>query len=311
MKTVLSAFFNNDRIYLALLEQTLKGLLLSQIESTEHCFDLDNPEDDLSLLAAQELEIALSDMPLELVNSISITIAAENALVTQIPGKANMSKDDLRELVNLEIRQTYKLFEYENFFSYLLPLLPKRDGKMMMLAVMINKSTINMCKSLLSAVNQPIDSIEIAQLNAHNAFIYNYPELVQSTVAIIGVQKQFVDISILNQGMPVYYGVASMNSQSELGAICSAEMLKMKREYVTSLDSVYVFGLGLTKDLLSEIKSAVTEIVPVVNRMNAFRMIEGKLDIRNREYSSRTAHIFPPCVGGAIPPYVNRIVISE
>ena len=311
MKQILSVFFNTDRIYLTAVEPTAKGLILRYVNSTESYFDLENPQDDSSVLCSQELEIYLSEMNPDDIEKICVTIPAENVLVTQFPGMSGMTNDELRELVNLEIRQTYKLIDYDNFVSSVVPLMPRRDGKKMMLAAMIQKKIIATCKNMLLALNRPIDRIDIAQLNAHNSFLYNYPEHLINTVAIFGIQKQFIDVSLIVEGMPVCYYVVSMNAPSQLIEICSAELARLKREYAERLDCVYYFGLGLNQQIMTSLENASYEFTNQVGRMNAFRMMTTNLVKRDRDYCSRTAHVFPPCIGAAIPAYHDTILISQ
>jgi hypothetical protein len=306
---ILSVFFNSDRIYLATLEPTSKGLHLVDFNATDNYYDHENPSDERSLLAAEELNHILPELQIDNISNISITLADESVLITQFPGNFSMKKEELQKLVNFEIRRTYKSFEYEKYHSTIIQMAPRRSGSQMILAVLIQKKILNSCSKLFESLNIPINNLNIAQINAQSAFIYNYPEQCSNTVAILGIQRQFIDLSLIKEGQPIYYNLISMNSKNFISDICKNEFEKLLKDYVDRIDSAYFYGHNLQKDVLLKIKKDLINQVPVIARLNAFRMLSTGISDIEREYCSRNSHIFPPCIGGAIPPYHKSIMI--
>lgn len=306
MKRILSVFFNIDRTYITIVEPNEKGLELVYLNSTETNIDLENIEDEFSQEAVQEFISLLKTIEVEITN-ITVTIPAESVLVSQFPGRPGMEENEMRKLISLEIKHAYPQFNAEDFSSNIIPMERRLDGQLLMLAVIIPKQIVYSCLEILSVFNLPIENIEISQLNSHTSFLYNYPEHQDKTIAIMGVQSNFMDISVIHKGKPMYYDLVSLPDKNAIGEVFETEYNKIIASVVDKIDMAYFFGTGLTRDMYI----AAWETSMLINigfgRLNTFRMMTTQFDTRDREYCSRTMHIYPPCIGGSFPAYHEKI----
>lgn len=307
MKRILSVFFNIDHTYLTVVEPTPKGLDLLYINSTDHPIDLENPEEDMSILAAQELDVILSDLPP--IDEVNITLPAENILLSQIPGTLDMDVHQLKQLVGLEIRQAYPKFTFEDFNSIVVGIGDRMDGKKMLIAEIIPKTIIETSEKLLAPLNKPIDRYDISQLNAHNALLYNYPEQREKAAALVNIQQQFIDISVILNGQPIYYSLVNFNSPDDINTICENEFNKIMTDYVAYVETAFFFGSGLNIDIYAKAENKLAEFLMTTTRLNAFRLVSTSLEQREKDYCSRTAHIYPACIGAAIPPFHKSLYL--
>lgn len=312
MERKLSVYFGIDRIYIALISFEPDGLKLEYINSTLHPFDLEFPEDENSKMAGSELNGILMTIfdNFEDISSLNITISVDNAFVRQFPGSPDLSRENLLQLLNFEIRQAFKQFNYEDFIINVVPLSRRLDGKQFMLSAMFHRKNIDSCKELFVGLDLPIENIDISQFNAHSCFLYNYPEYKEKTVAIFGIQSKFVDLSVLQNGAPIYYSLLKCYDRQEFLKKVSQEFTELMTHYVDYIESAFLFGTGLNTELFGQIDETLKGLVMNVEKMNAFRMFKTDLGKREREYCSRTAHIYPPCIGAVIPPYHKVIKIS-
>ena len=85
------------------------------------------------------------------------------------------------------------------------------------------------------------------------------------------------------------------------------EIEKLLSEYTPGIDAIFLYGLSLTKEILIDVQESLGLIVPVIKRLNAFRMFSTSLTDREKEYCSRTAHIFPACIGAIMPNFQERL----
>lgn len=306
MGNMLSVYFSSDRTYLSVVEPGSKGLNLKYINSTENPIDLENPDDLENMMAVKELKDLLAEIE-NPIDRVSVTLPADTVLVTKIPSKKNMQFEEIKKLVELEIRNAYPQFNYKDFIPSVLKFEPKLDGKEIMLAVIIPKINFISCRDILMELNTPISNIEISQLNSHSAFMYNYPERNKETVAIVGVGQQFVDVSVIKAGIPVYYNLAKLKDKEMIGDVCLEEFERITKNYAERIDSAYLFGEGLNIDMLVIAQSFLMGTVENVGKLNGFRMFTSQLDKRQRDYCSRMAHVFPPCIGGNMPSYYQKI----
>ncbi|HPI19849.1 MAG TPA: hypothetical protein PKY56_05705 [Candidatus Kapabacteria bacterium] len=309
MEKILSIHFGTDRVYSTLTEFTDEGLELHDIASTDNSIDLENFDSDQSQLASQELEILLSELAPK-ASKISITLPSEEIFVTQIPGKKNISENELRQLIGLEIRQAYPNLQNNEFSAFVTPLKPKNDSSQNLLATIINKSIIEYFNNVVAPYNIPIENIDLCQLNAHNSFFYNYPEEKDKPAAFFDVQKNFVDISLVADEQPAYYNVVSMNDPVKIASICDNEISKFLENYVVFVDNAFFFGNGLTKEIFDIATNALNGIVMQTIRFNPFRMVKTSLDKRHQDYCSRSFHIYPSCIGASIKPKHTKIKVQ-
>jgi len=306
MDSILSVFFNIDRTYIGIVTPSLKGLSLNYINSTDHRIDLENFDDYESEQGTEELKKMIRPLRKK-ISKITVTIPAEFVLVSQFPGKSGMVHDDLRKLIALEIRQAFPQFNPDDFGSNLIPMETKDPTKSMMMAVIIPQNILQNCLTVLKSLKLPISNVEISQLNAHSAFLYNYPESADKTVMIMGLQDQFIDLSVIKEGKPAYYNLVSFSDKNKIGDIFKEEYNKLLKDTVDSIDAVYLFGTGLTKEVYAMAWETIMDQGIEVGRLNAFRMVESTLTEREKEYCARTMHLFPPVIGGSFPAYHEQI----
>lgn len=306
MAQTLSIFFNIDRVYLTVIEPTTKGISLSYINSTLNYIDLENLDDIGSLKGIEELHTILKglDFPID---KIDIAIPAESVLVTQFPTRAGMNNSELQELIALEIRQTYPQYNPNEFSSNLIPMGERLDGQTMMIAVIIPYEIIKSIYKILSVYNIPINNIEISQLNSHNAFLYNYPENIYKTTAIVGVQNNFIDLSVTRNNQPIYYNLISFTEKNQIGILLLEEFDILSVAVASDIEDIFYFGTGLTDEVIKISRQTFEGMGINHNRLNAFRMCSTKLTTREIEYCHRTSHIYPPCIGASFKPYYEKI----
>lgn len=306
MSNILSVFFSSERVYLTFCRLSSKGLKLLYLNSTEFPIDLENIQSETSVLGTQYLEVMLSELP-DKIDRVTVTVSAENALVSQIPGDKTIAEEDLKHLIKLEINQAFPTLNFNDFTTHVYPLAPKKDGSKMMMAAIIPRRIFENAKIVLKPTGRAVDNIEISQINAQNAFIFNYPELIEAPVALLGIDSQFVDFSVVKDNKPIYYNLVRLTSPKKLGDVCKSEFAKILKDYVDSIQSAYFFGPGLSKEMLAQAQKEVTGLVMQTGRLNAFRMVATELGEREKQYCSRLLHIFPPCIGGSMTSYHERI----
>jgi hypothetical protein len=306
MPTTLSLFFNQDRTYIASVSQGDRGLVLEHIDSTDEGIDLENYQyEDTS---ERQADLIKRIEPIKnSVDFISVTLPAESVIVTQLPADTNQDPETLRDLLALEIRQSYPHFNREEFVANIIQMSQKKNGVDSVLGVIFTNELIQNCTELLKPLGLDIANIDFSQMNAHSAFLYNYPEHRDKNTMIFSIQDNFIDISVVKEGMPCYYNLLSYSDNSEIPGLVEKQHAHITKQVVEDVTGAYFFGKGLTKDLYLQVRETCMLIGVETARLNAFRMVETNLGEREKEYASRTQHIFPPVIGGSFKPYHKRI----
>ncbi|GAB1370318.1 hypothetical protein MASR1M45_03780 [Candidatus Kapaibacterium sp.] len=302
MKKILSVFFNIDRVYLAGLTLDESGVSLDYINSTIHHVDLENINTEESVNGIAELNKFFFEMNFD-PDEVSVTLPSESVLVAKFPGKKDMTEDELKRLLNLEISQVYPQCDEEDFSKYVIPLTPNDDKLYQIMSVIVPNEDFNAINQVLQILNRPVFRYDITQLNAHTCFLYNYPEFINKTVLFVFIQGQFMDISVLQNGAPIYFNLTALTDFNQIGEILEHEHAKIVPSYVSEIDACFYFGTGINKQVsLTLWETASLLGIFEAKRLNAFRMLKTSLSKREKEYCSRTFHIFPACVGAALVP---------
>lgn len=305
MDVTLSVYFNLDKTYVLLIERSEKGLNLKYVNSTNNPVDLEMPDTDRSRLGIEEFHEIINDINGQF-DRVAITLPAENAFITQFPAKENLDRDDMVDLVNLELSQVFPNSNMKEFSITVIPFAKDKKNKLKMMAVIISKQIIETCYSLFKPFGIEIDNMEISQLNAHSSYIYNYPETNTNTVVFVNVQDRFMDISLLKDKEPLYYSLAAYDSPANIGEIFEKEYNKMIENVVDEIKAAYFFGSGLNKEINMMCWETGMMLGIETKRLNPFRMMKSSVDQRTKDYCSRVFHLYPGPVGACIPPVHQR-----
>ena len=303
---ILSVFLNTDRTYLAIVERRERGLKLLYVNSTEEAIDIDFYDDSENNEPLTKLKDLLNNLPYS-VSQVSVSLPSESLFVSQFPGKPGITDVEMKALVNIELRHNFPQFGFDEFSCSLLPLHPKLNGELSIVTVILQRITYVSCMDILKSLNLPVERIEISQLNAQNALIYNYPEYSDKSVVVFGLQNNFIDIGLINSLKTGYINLRLYQNENQIAGICYEEIEKLLTEYTNDIDAVFLYGISLTQEILTSVKESLELVVPVVKRLNAFRMFATDLSDREKEYCSRTAHIYPACIGAIIPNFQERL----
>lgn len=311
MKNILSVNFAAKRTYISVLQPSPKGLILRSINSVDYSLSPDSSDPITEQPGAVELRNILSEIEYE-IGRVSVTLDAKLFFATQIPGNEEMNISDLKQLVQLEIRTAFPESNPDDFATTLVPPATKKDGKQSVTALICSKKILQSCKDLLAVLDKPVQFIDAAHFAGHNAFLYNYPDQAEKTVALMSIQDQIIELSVIHKGQPAYYNQLQLKDKAKIADLCINEFEKIRDEYVDKIDAAYFFGEELNIDMLSDVQSAVEKTaMPIhIGRLNAFRMIRGIEDKKIKEYCVRAAHIYPACIGGNIPSYHQFIELT-
>ena len=210
--------------------------------------------------------------------------------------------------MNEEIQQAEPEKTADDFSIMLIPGHATEDGSKHMLAIMTDLALIDMCKKCFSSFKVPIKFTQNSQFSAHSACMMNYPEFAHKTIAILGVQERFIDVSVLTEGNLAFYSLYGITADDDFGSVCIKILTSVLPQYLPSLDLALLYGEGLRKDLLDTLSHAVT--VDTM-RFNAFRglLSTTSLGISDIALCNKAAHVFPPAIGASLKPLQEKEIV--
>ena len=295
MNTTLSVYFGSERTYAALLSQAKQGKEVLHVGVYPIVL---KEETDIPLIA-EEIKKDFASFH-GMVHVINYSIPIEKVFIYQLPAVDPSQKDAIRAMLDDEIQKVEPEKKQNDYAIMVLPGNSSQEDEQHMLAVLTDKSYLSMCEKALSGFKAPIKFTQNSQFAAHSAFIHNYPEYVGKTVAILGVQERFIDVSVINEGNLAFYSLYGIADDEDFGSVCAKIFTSILPQYLPKPDLALFFGEGLSKDLLDPLAISLT--VPVM-RLNAFRMLlSGEtLSVGELQLCSKAAHLFPPVIGASLP----------
>lgn len=305
METTLSVFFGMDKTYIAMTAPGDKGLQLQYVNAISQT--VRGEQEYLEALTSMESflpEIAKK------ASRLVMTLPIENVFVHQFPSVENKEVSRVQRLLEFELKHSYPHHTVEDFSTSMYPMTKRTNGAAMMLALMMEKKYMMACEFVLGVAGLPVDAVYASQFAAHAALLYNYPEYEEQTAMVLGVQDQFLDVSVMKAGETVYYNLLPMQNTSDFAEICEKEVEKLLSGYVAYIDVALAYGSGLNKSMLD---SCVGVVSAPVQRLNPFRMTTAAaLSPEQRVFCQKSAHLFPACIGSALPNPMekNKIVLA-
>jgi hypothetical protein len=309
MKKVISLFFNTDRTYITKVNNSKAGLELEYLNSTENPIDLDSIHSSSTIEGFDEIETILKNMDIQC-DMLNLVFPAEAIMTSQLPGKVKMKKDEILNLISLELKRAYPKLNINDFEIQVVQMGTNKKGESNLLAVIYQKNDLNLFEQLFQKYNLPIQMKYVSQIASANAFLYNYPEFQQKNAAIIGIQNNFVDFCVISNNQMIYYNLLNYSNESDIPEILEKELNKVTADIVDDLSAgLFFYGADLTKNILLSVWEIAMLFGVEGKRLNSFRMIKTNLSRREREYASRTMQIYPACIGGTLPNFFPSVTI--
>ena len=303
MNTTLSVFFGSERTYIALLNTAREGMEVLHVNAFPQTL---RSESDISLLS----QIISKDLApyFGMVQQVNFSIPIEKVYIYQVPNADLSRKEEIRILLNEEIKQVEPDKTADDFSIMLIPGHATENGSKHMLAVLTDRTLISMCKECFTSFKVPVKFTQNSQFAAHSACLANYPEYAKKTIALLGVQDRFVDVSVLNEGNLAFYSLYGIPEDEDFGSVCCKVLTSILPQYIPSPDLVLLFGEGLRKDLLDGLAEALNM---ETKRFNAFRglLSTTSLTIGSIALCNKAAHVFPPAIGASLKPLQEREIV--
>lgn len=302
----LTVYFNSDKVYTGIFERDRKGLTLLNISSTLDPVDLDNLDSEISKKAINQISRTLSSTDHK-VEELNVVLSNDNAFWTVMPGNIHMDKVQLKQLLELEIRNNINSANLNDFSFRVYPYGVKdEDDSEMILVVFIRNEILANCSKALDITGLKINYITIAQIATQNTIEYNYPDTSHLYDLLINVEEDFCDISLSNSNITYYYDLLKETDEKNLIEEINFGIKKLKDDGL-STGYILVMGTKLNKTFLEELNNTL----PIeAKRINSFRFVRANLEERLRDYCIRTSHIYAPVVGGALNSFDKGIVIK-
>lgn len=288
MNSILSIYFDEDRIYIAVLKKNSFGFSISYINSTKNAFDFINPNNINSSSAIMELNSILNDIN-EKFEECNITFAPKDFLFSFIPF-SNIT-DEINQYINIEFLHTFNGYSSTDFEKDTIYLKIMNNSEMLLLSL-LHKEYLEILNNNLQ--NNIVKRLKFNPRVIINSFIFNYPEVSNNTNLLFNLTRETLNIILVKNNTLIYYNENPYKNTIE--ELCLSFISNIYESI--PINNIYFLGNLLNKDLLNVLTDKLKPFVlGNVQRFNTFRMLHCELSERQKQYCSRVAHLLAPCVG--------------
>ncbi len=303
-KISLSLFFDTSRTYLALTRFNDEIPELLYINSTEHPLDFSDADTRKQQTGKDELFKLLEQIE-QKPDEINVALTNKHFVLTKIPYKVGISGNELKELISFEIENNYDTANVFELNCILTPFFDNHRESDYIFLTMFPKSLSKKIEEMFAGFGK-IKTITNGQFAALNSFKFNYSELGNSNTILFGLNNKDVEIAYFVGGKPESAYFKLLADENAL-AVINSEYNRIKEKTGKSEFTIFAYGGKLTAKFLDDFGLfAGTKIY----RLNAFRNYTTKLDDRVKKYCSRTAHIYPSCLGASLPAFTEHIIMN-
>lgn len=309
MKKVLAIYLDRDRTYVTITQNHPDGLILEYLNSTSLPIDLDALHTEPQDAAFNEIDKIIQQSGLDFDN-ISIVFPGDSLLISHMPSKAGITREEIMDLIAIEIKRTFPSLNLNNFQIQVFQLQPLKNKIQKQIAVVYQINDIQLFEQYFAKYGKEINPPYVSQIAAANAFMYNYPEHHSKNVAVAGVQNNYIDFCVLTAGKITHLGLQSYSTAEQIPLALEDLLQKATTEIVETLDGgVYLYGKDINQTNFISCWEIGMMFGIEVKRLGAFRMTKTKLGKREQEYAFKTVHYYAPCIGASIPLYFESIIL--
>lgn len=304
-KRILSIYNSLHETYSVLVKNNPEGLSLDWISTINTPFEFDENDINFNENSISEFRSQFEDIQ-DRVDGVSIVFPAENIMVSQFPINADVAEEDVKSLLDIEIKKAYPKLDINDFAIDTIKLGNESNQQQKIMCIILPKLDIIRYEEFFSKYNKKIIATYVSQIAAANSFIYNYPELRSSVSVIVGIQGNFLDFTIVKNSKIIYYNLLSYQQNSDIPQSLTNEISKIKSIIDNSIMAgVFCYGEDLNEQLFREIEATLKDNAINTYKLNAFRMMRTNFNDREIDYCKRVSHIFPSVIGASFPSFFN------
>lgn len=240
-------------------------------------------------------------------SNISFCLDSQWVFTHSFPIEENLSEAEAADHLRWELSHYLEPAGYDDFITATARLdsLPQ-PGVSLVLSASVRRDLISLLRQVTSKLGLSLAVIDVDHFGAEHALRWNYPEIEQETVVLLGLKSEHLHVSLFRKGIPVRYRTAEILNSQTMRSILD-EFFIQNGEGNSARKKVYLYGEkmesilealrmfrkelpGLFTD--SETGNLNAELLDPLKRL--------KLPRRLRKMDRLSFHRFAPAVGIAM-----------
>jgi hypothetical protein len=278
-----------------------------------YIYEINNSGNTTSLIFIESYEKAnksIKDVLTELIEKLPLkpeifnyVISPDDFVLTQFPHTEHITGDELKEILDFEVKQNFGEVLPEEITCILTPLddlIIKQDY----ILASLFKNEIKEELKQIDWISKCEMKFQFSTNTVINSFRFNYPEFDDATIGFFGIYNAYLIYIVISPNGPSLVQFWNYDTKEECNDIIKQE-LNVLEKTVHNLTNIFIYGEKLDGHLLKSFIESNPGFI--IHRLNAFRKLSSGIDERAKEYCARTMHIHSPGIGASLPDYTEHI----
>jgi Tfp pilus assembly PilM family ATPase len=277
------------------IERANSSSLLLAIDEWENHFPFDGTTGTESSSSEEFREYLQAFIKVNRVKATQVSVALDTSLLflNTLPVEDGLPRPRINELVDWELHQYFPDIQPKEFITDVHVMSTHREqGWNELLAVSIRRRHTAAVKEALRALGLTLRIVDVDHFSADMALRINYPDTYRRYLALVGVKKNRLDVSLMKNGTLQSYSYVTVSSDQEI----IDQIATLSRE-TKGIYSITVYGPHLDNELLVQIRRGSALLVEALNPL---RHISVSDTLRLADHLTVPSYRFASAVGVAL-----------
>lgn len=227
------------------------------------------------------------------VDHVSAAIDSSMLFINTIPVLQAASSQEIDAQVQWEVAQYFPGVPPDAFLTdtHTLSRVQSNEHKEI-LTVTIRRDHTRKLQRACSRLKLRLDVVDVDHFSAESALRENYPEVANKQLALVGIKKERMDVSVMRYSDLETYFFSANQSTTEM-----VQQLSRLAKSTKGLSSITLYGSELTMAMLGHARN--TTDIPV-ELLNPLRSIDVATSLRSNSDITSASHRYAAAIGVAL-----------
>jgi len=227
------------------------------------------------------------------VDHVSVAIDSSMLFINTIPILQAASSEEIEAQVQWEVAQYFPGVPPDAFLTDAHTLSRvQSNGYKEILTVTVRRDHTRKLQRVCSRLKLRLDVVDVDHFSADSALRENYPEVANKQLALVGIKKERMDVSVMRYSDLETYSFSANLSTTEM-----VQQLSRLAKSSRGLSSITLYGPELTMAMLGNARN--TADIPV-ELLNPLRSIDVATSLRSNSDVASASHRYAAAIGVAL-----------
>lgn len=256
-------------------ERTAQAVIVERNGISNRLLDLHEWENTLFDYAGDDTpgmdefveQLSLFLKPHQRAEQVGVALDTSLLFFNTIPFETTASRQQIKEQLEWELQEYFPGSPHNAFASDIHTLARHQDSQYdNVLAISVRRDLIQKLHSGLRRLKLTLDIVDSDFFSADSSLRVNSPEMSNRSFVLAGVKEGRIDTSIIRNNEVESYAYYEATTDEDI-----VQKIKTISQSESGLHSILLFGTGLTRELITEIRKHSPTLIET---LNPFRVVD-------------------------------------